>query len=599
VNRGAFPRIRDLKLRSKILGLVAVLLAIVAINAAITLWKLDRIGGEIADVAELDIPLTRLVTDVTVAQLEQNSRFERALSAGSALTTSAAQQPGFEEARRSFAEFGEKAEAALAAASDLARRAASLAHSDDQRKEFTDVLARLDTIGALHESYQDHVEQALEHLAAGDIQDLKTFITSTEHEQDSLEEELTAVLKELGRFTDAAAHQAEADEQRAVLLLSVVSAVGLALGIGLGALMAGALTRPLIRAVATVKALAAGDTSVELTVDSRDEVGQLAETIEVFRQTTIKANALAEQQKAAEARRTQRLEQQAALTRRFDENIGAVLKTVSAAAVEMHATAESLTSTAEETSASARTVAAASQEASANVQTVAAATEELSAAITEISNQVAHSTSVAQNAATQAVDADGDMRHLNEAAEHVGKIMALIQDIAEQTNLLALNATIEAARAGDAGKGFAVVAGEVKSLATQTGKATEDIARQITDMQTATGSAVGRLKSITETIAGIREVSTGIASAVEQQTAATQEIARNVEQAAAGTEDVDRNISAVSVAASETGRSAKDVLEAADQLSRQAEVMQAEVQAFLDGIRSLDEQAGDAAAAAA
>ncbi|GAB4366989.1 MAG: hypothetical protein Kow00114_25360 [Kiloniellaceae bacterium] len=598
MRNGKFPRLRDLRLRSKILGLVAVLLAIVAVNGAITLWKLDRIGGEIADVAELDVPLTRLVTDVTVAQLEQNARFERAISAGSQLVTTAAQQPGFAEARQAFTDFGVKTEQALTAATALARRAAEVAHSEEQRKEFAAMVGRLDKIAVAHRSYEEHVEQALAQLAAGEIENLEGFIASTEHEQDALEQELTAVLAELGRFTDAAAHQAEADEQRAVLLLSVVSAGGLVAGIGLGALMAAALTRPLMRAVATVRALAAGDTSVELKVDSQDEVGQLAETIEVFRQTTIRANELAERQKAEEARRTARLERQAELTRRFDENIGVVLKTVSAAAVEMHATAESLTSTAEETSASARTVAAASQEASANVQTVAAATEELSSAITEISNQVAHSTAVAQAAAAQAVDADGDMRHLNEAAEHVGKIMALIQDIAEQTNLLALNATIEAARAGEAGKGFAVVASEVKSLATQTGKATEEIARQIGDMQNATGSAVGRLKSITDTIAGIEEVTTGIASAVEQQTAATQEIARNVEQAAAGTDDVDKNITAVAEAATETGRSAKDVLEAADQLSRQAEAMRAEVQAFLDGIRALDQGPAEASAAA-
>ena len=596
MSKGRFPRLRDLKLRTKILGLVAVLLVILAVNGAITLWKLNRIGGEIADVAELDVPLTRHMTAVTVAQLEQSTRFERALNIGSTLSAAAAQTPAFAEAQATFAEFGETVETALAAANTLAQRAATVAHSEAQRNEFEGVLERLDRIAELHRNYEAHVETTLGHLAAGEMDGLKAAIASTEHEQDGLEQELTSVLEELGRFTDTAAHQAEADEQRAIVLLSFTSVLGLVLGLGLGGLMAAALTRPLGRAVATVKALAKGDTSIELIVDSRDEVGQLAQTIEVFRQTTIRANALAEQQKVEDAKRTERLERQAELTRTFDEQIGIVLKTVSAAAVEMHSTAESLSSTAEETSASASTVATASQEASANVQTVASATEELSAAIKEISHQVVHSSNVANTASAQAEDADRDMAQLNEAAGHVGKIMNLIQEIAEQTNLLALNATIEAARAGEAGKGFAVVASEVKSLATQTAKATEDIAAQIGDMQNATGSAVGRLKGITETIAGIKEVSTGIASAVEEQTAATQEIARNVEQAAKGTEDVDKNIAAVSDAAGETGRSAKDVLEAADQLSRQAEAMRAEVQAFLDGIRALDNPAEPAAA---
>lgn len=290
-----FPRLRDLKLRAKIMGLVSVLLLIVMINGGITLWKLNLIGAEIADVAELDVPLSRLVTAVTVAQLEQNTRFERALTAASDLSATAAERPAFQEARAGFADFGEKAEAALASASDLAGRAVSMAHSEAQREEFAHLVTQLQHIGELHRNYQAQVEEALAHLDAGEVAGLEEAIAATEHEQDALEEELIAVLEELGSFTDAAAHQAEADEQRAVVLLAVVSVVGLVLGLGLGFLMSGALTRPLARAVTTVKALADGDTSVELKVESKDEVGQLAETIEVFRQTTMRANALAEQ----------------------------------------------------------------------------------------------------------------------------------------------------------------------------------------------------------------------------------------------------------------------------------------------------------------
>jgi methyl-accepting chemotaxis protein len=266
---------------------------------------------------------------------------------------------------------------------------------------------------------------------------------------------------------------------------------------------------------------------------------------------------------------------------RLAEKVSNVVEAVSSAATELRATAESMSASAEETSRQSTAVASAAEQATTNVQTVASAAEELSSSIAEISRQVATSNEVAKRGVDQAEQTNVTVRGLAEAADKIGEVVKLIQDIAEQTNLLALNATIEAARAGEAGKGFAVVASEVKSLANQTAKATGDIAQQIGSMQSATTSAVDAIQSITGVIGEISEIATTIASAMEEQGAATQEIARNVQEAASGTQEVSSNIGGVSQAASDTGESVNHVLQAATELSQQAETLQVEVSKFI------------------
>ena len=286
------------------------------------------------------------------------------------------------------------------------------------------------------------------------------------------------------------------------------------------------------------------------------------------------------------ADRAQRGKKIDALTLDFETNASAMVHQVSDAAATLQATAQSLTGTAGQASQRSTSIAAAAEQASANVQTAAAAAEELAASISEISRQVAHSARIAGKARDDAARTDSVVQALADGAQKIGQVVGLISDIAGQTNLLALNATIEAARAGDAGKGFAVVASEVKSLATQTAKATQDIAGQIEQIQSTTREAVASIQGIGSTIKEISEIASAIAAAVEEQGSATQDIARNVQQAAAGTMNVTVNVTGVSQGVNDTGAAASQVLEAAGMLSRQANQLQGAVTHYIAGVKA-------------
>jgi len=367
-----------------------------------------------------------------------------------------------------------------------------------------------------------------------------------------------------------------------ITAIVVIGAIMLALAwmIGRG------ISRPVVQLANAMTRLTAGDKSVSVPVVGRDEVAEMASAFGVFKENMIKAEHLAAQELEAQRQQAIRAKVIERLTDEFDQDVSLVLRTVTSATTEMQATASSMTATAEETSRQSTVVASASEEASMNVQTVASATEELSASVSEISRQVTQSAQIAGRAVADADRTNAQVRGLADSAQKIGDVVSLINDIASQTNLLALNATIEAARAGEMGKGFAVVASEVKNLANQTAKATEEIGAQIGGIQNATGEAVRAIQSIGQTIGEINEIATTIASAVEEQGAATQEIARNVQQAAVGTQQVSSNIASVSQAASMTGAAADQVLAAAGELSKQSETLRGKVETFLSAIKA-------------
>ena len=347
------------------------------------------------------------------------------------------------------------------------------------------------------------------------------------------------------------------------------------------------ITSPLSEMTGAMLKLANGNKGIDIpSVGKTDEIGQMADAVQVFKDNMIKADRLAEEQAQEQQLREQRAEHIESMTHDFDTNVSGMLNMVSSASTELQSTAQTMSSTAEQTSQQATNVAGAAEQASANVQTVASAAEELSSSISEISRQVSQSTQVAGAAVAEVEGANEKVQGLAEAANKIGEVVALITDIADQTNLLALNATIEAARAGEAGKGFAVVASEVKNLANQTAKATEEISSQIGGIQGATQDAVQAIGSIGGIINQINEITSAIAAAVEEQGAATQEIARNVEQASSGTSEVSSSIGLVTQAASETGASSSEVLDASAELSQQAETLRSQVDSFINDIKN-------------
>jgi len=403
------------------------------------------------------------------------------------------------------------------------------------------------------------------------------------------EKTINASVANANRFTEAAL-------QTAFGQVSAATSIGLVAGAALLlSLLAAAILlmlniqRPLVRLVAALQRMASGEIDAEIREAQRtDEIGALGRAVENIKSMVARKAgeeaALRQAADAAAAAARQRTMME--LADNFEAAVGGIVGLVSDAAIELQATAQTMTKTATETAAQSTNVAAAAEEAATNVQTVAAAAEELGSSVSEIGRQVTGSTNLAKAAVLDADQTTQLVQVLSQTSAKIGDMVGLIANIASQTNLLALNATIEAARAGEAGRGFAVVATEVKELASQTARATDEIARQIGAVQGVTEQAVDAIATITARIREIDTVATSIAAAVEQQGAATQEIVRNVAQASTGTSAVTGNIVGVAQASEQTGAAAAHVLSSASALSRQSEHLSTEVSSFLKTVRA-------------
>jgi len=384
------------------------------------------------------------------------------------------------------------------------------------------------------------------------------------------------------------ATETAADAKRTVILFGVTLALAVTFALGGFVLIQVRVSRPITEIADVMRRLSDNDLTVNVPGANRgDEIGRMANAVLVFKDKMIEAERLRSEQAAAEMRVTaERKSEMHKLADAFQAAVGNIVGTVSSASKQLESTAITLTSTAETTLRLSTTVAAASEQASANVNSVASASEQLAGSVDEIARQVQISSKIAGEAVSQAQKTDARIAELSQAASRIGDVVKLINGVAEQTNLLALNATIEAARAGEAGKGFAVVAHEVKALAAQTAKATDEISAQIAGMQAATRDSVAAIKEIGGTIGNISEIAAAIAAAVEQQGAATQEISRNVQQAARGTAEVANNITDVSRGASATGSASSQVLSSARSLSNESNRLQLEVENFLNTVRA-------------
>jgi len=387
-----------------------------------------------------------------------------------------------------------------------------------------------------------------------------------------------------GVYIDDLNAQTWASTQRSLIAAGLVLLLALAVSMFVARGISGALQRM----TGAMKDLAGGKLDVEVPgIGRHDEIGEMADAVEVFKSNASARQVLEAEQKETEIRAVARRKSDMnKLADEFEGAVGQIVETVSSSSTQLEVSAGTLTSTAERAQELTTMVAAASEEASTNVQSVASATEEMASSVNEISRQVQESARMANEAVDQARTTNDRVSELSKAAARIGDVVELINTIAGQTNLLALNATIEAARAGEAGRGFAVVASEVKALAEQTAKATGEIGQQISGIQAATQDSVNAIKEISGTIEKLSEISSAIAAAVEEQGAATQEISRNVQQAAHGTQQVSSHITDVQRGASETGSASAQVHSAAQSLSGESNRLKLEVGKFLDSVRA-------------
>ncbi|MDB5567290.1 MAG: Methyl-accepting chemotaxis protein [Tardiphaga sp.] len=552
-------------IRAKITIVVSFLLIAMSAMGGLAVKQMRDINGSTVEIADSWLPSVRVLGEIRAATITY-----RAIVRSHLLATNEAGKQAQEVLLAKWIDILEKAR----------KRYEPLITSPEERAFYT-------ASNAAWIEYLDGVKQVLVLSRKNEDNEARTLHAKASLAGVKSDEILQQNIDLNNKGADAAAANAAGSYGAAMKIVLVSLLLAMIVGIGAAILLVRDVSTGIRSIVMPMQALGAGDLTATVPHQGdKTEIGTMADSLQVFKQALIDKKAADEAASIDADEKIRRGERVNSITRDFESMIGEIVETVSSASTELEASAGTLTATAERSQQLTTMVAAASEEASTNVQSVASATEQMASSVNEISRQVQESATIAGQAVDQARKTNDRVGELAKAAARIGDVVELINTSAGQTNLLALNATIEAARAGDAGRGFAVVASEVKALAEQTAKATGEISMQISGIQAATQESVGAIKEIGDTIGRMSEIASTIASAVEEQGAATQEISRNVQQAAQGTTQVTSNITDVQRGASETGSASSQVLSAAQSLSSESNRLKLEVGKFLSSVRA-------------
>jgi methyl-accepting chemotaxis protein len=562
--------LKDIKIATKILGLVGILLALMAISSGFGILKLSHVGHELETIAEEDIPLTEALTGVTMHQLNQAIHFGRSLRMAEWMKHLKFHHPDpgdtkhgileevVQKLEHEIAEFEAHSRLSVEQilhGEKIAQHALSVTTSAAVHAEFEQALAHLKKIEKQHAKYDQHAHQVFELLREAKTVEATELAEVVDAEQDALDHDLENFLNHIEEFTLAAAEKAKQDEHLALTGMLALTIAAIVIGLVLSLITVRAITTPIKQAVVRLKDIAEGegDLTKRLDASSRDEMGELAGWFNTFLdnlQTMIKeiagnANTLTE---AA-------------------SGLSAISQQMSAGAEQTAGKSNSVAAATEEMSTNVSSVAAAMEQAATNLSMVASATEQMTASVSEIAQNSEKAREITGQAVSQAEGTSEKVDTLGTATQAINKVTETITEISEQTNLLALNATIEAARAGEAGKGFAVVANEIKELAKQTAEATLEIKKQIEGVQGSTQETVTDIAEISKIIGRVDEFVSTIAAAVEEQSTTTRDIADNIAQASAGVQEVNTNVAQTTEVTGSISSDIAEVSQASDEMT--------------------------------